>query len=323
MRAKTIAAVLALAAIVAVALPGGAGAAARNVKIPATTYENASLKGSNGFKVELLVAPGFTSVDANKSIGHGTFETTSYSTRSSKTVKGDALDERVGSYGKFRGRFVPRSTEDQKTGCKGGPAIIEKGFYVGSFSFHGTDGFTRATAHRVRGTITRQPTEICREPSAPKASREREGSAGGEEAKQVDLNVSTRSGDVTFMAQQTVEPFEGGSTTHANFSASTYRRAGRVTISAFLFSFFGAKPSAFEYPEPHTEATITPPAPFSGSATYLSEGPKKSSWTGDLSVDLPGFGRVPLTGKKFTATIAEEATDNSGSFYGGEVQTIR
>jgi hypothetical protein len=53
--------------------------------------------------------------------------------------------------------------------------------------------------------------------------------------------------------------------------------------------------------EPLAEAVIEPPAPFSGSATFHLEGPKKASWTGNLAVELPGAGKVPLTGDEIYA----------------------
>lgn len=320
MKARVLATGLAVAGLAALALPGAASAATRTVKIPATTYENASLRGSNGFRVELLLGPGFADVVANKRLPHGTFETTSYSVRGPKRRKNGVLDERIGRYGKFRGRFVVRSIEHEADSCKGGPVIVEKGFYVGAFAFRGTDDFTQASGHRMAGSITRDPAEVCREPSTPKSTRERKHGAARDEGTEVRLNVTTKSADASFSASQTTEPLEGSPVTDTNFSASAYRRSGRVTISSFLFSFFDSKPSTFVDPEPHTEATVAPAAPFSGSATYVAEGPKKGSWTGNLSVELPGIGRVALTGKKFTATVEEGPADNSG-YFGGLVTT--
>jgi hypothetical protein len=49
-------------------------------------------------------------------------------------------------------------------------------------------------------------------------------------------------------------------------------------------------------------ATIEPPAPFSGSATYLSSPEYPSgSWTGSLAGDFPGVGMVSLAGPEFCA----------------------
>jgi hypothetical protein len=50
------------------------------------------------------------------------------------------------------------------------------------------------------------------------------------------------------------------------------------------------------------EATVTPPAPFSGSATYRRAVAEKSeSWLGSLVGDFPGLGTVSLAGPEFCA----------------------
>jgi hypothetical protein len=52
---------------------------------------------------------------------------------------------------------------------------------------------------------------------------------------------------------------------------------------------------------PHLRrATVTPPAPFSGTATFERHGKSMPpSWTGSLSVSFPGRPNLPLTGPRF------------------------
>lgn len=52
-----------------------------------------------------------------------------------------------------------------------------------------------------------------------------------------------------------------------------------------------------------TSATITPPKPFTGSATYEKQGDLPATWTGSLAGDFLGRGEVSLTGPQFTAKI--------------------
>ena len=62
-----------------------------------------------------------------------------------------------------------------------------------------------------------------------------------------------------------------------------------------VFEFGPGAASTFQVPnlaEPLTEATLEPPAPFSGSATFHLDTPKTASWTGDLAVELPGLGKL-------------------------------
>lgn len=55
--------------------------------------------------------------------------------------------------------------------------------------------------------------------------------------------------------------------------------------------------------KPETIA-VSLPSPFTGNAFYSSGGPSAPpGWTGDLSVDLPGLDRVPLTGPGFQAAF--------------------
>jgi hypothetical protein len=55
-----------------------------------------------------------------------------------------------------------------------------------------------------------------------------------------------------------------------------------------------------------TDATVEPPAPFEGSAAFHLESPTQASWTGDLSVDLPGIGKVALAGPGTSADLCEQ-----------------
>jgi hypothetical protein len=47
---------------------------------------------------------------------------------------------------------------------------------------------------------------------------------------------------------------------------------------------------------------LKPPAPFRGEGVYLENSPTSHSWTGDLSVSLPGSD-VSLTGPRFKTTL--------------------
>jgi hypothetical protein len=50
-----------------------------------------------------------------------------------------------------------------------------------------------------------------------------------------------------------------------------------------------------------SEATVEPPAPFSGRAAFGLESPTVATWTGDLSVELATLGRVGLVEPGFRA----------------------
>lgn len=54
-------------------------------------------------------------------------------------------------------------------------------------------------------------------------------------------------------------------------------------------------------------ATVTPPAPFLGSAAFQRMPAGNNAWTGSLSIELPGAGRVPLAGTGFSARLCQDS----------------
>jgi hypothetical protein len=305
-RAKAITAALALGAIVALLLPAGALAASRTVRQPAASYLELNLRGTHGFHISLFTVPGRApSLSALKFDGEE-FEAVSYSRLGRVGGPGDPgrglLDTRIGRLGRFRGHFVPRSTktEPSQRGCTGGPTTVERGVFVGSFRFRGELDYTQVRATRAHGSITRRAAQRCVVPDfahhpGKKSGQGRETRRKGE----FKLIAAGSKASPFLQAERSDESrrFVGS----ANVSASAESEVGDFTVSHLATS---SQPdpdpaSTFAVPDlaaPLDEATIAPPAPFSGSATFRSDGATSGSWTGDLRVDLPGLGRVPLTG---------------------------
>jgi len=81
-------------------------------------------------------------------------------------------------------------------------------------------------------------------------------------------------------------------------------RRGRVSIQraavaegdpgSILTSPLGVQP---------VTATVSLPKPFAGTASYLEEPGQPPSWTGSLSVRLPGLDPLPLAGPDFTSAL--------------------
>lgn len=53
-------------------------------------------------------------------------------------------------------------------------------------------------------------------------------------------------------------------------------------------------PDGFHWSEDLKHATVSPPPPFSGTATYRALGSRVTHWEGNLHVDFPGFADYPL-----------------------------
>jgi hypothetical protein len=56
-----------------------------------------------------------------------------------------------------------------------------------------------------------------------------------------------------------------------------------------------------------SEVVLEPPQPFLGSATVNRKGPHKVGWDGNLRLNLPGFGIVPLTGPGTAVSLCADS----------------
>lgn len=85
------------------------------------------------------------------------------------------------------------------------------------------------------------------------------------------------------------------------FAAEIGERRGRMRIRRTVFEFAGAE--NFKFDESLTEATVTPPAPFAGMGRFERTAGGTGSWSGSLSVVLPGTKRISLTPPRFGARL--------------------
>jgi hypothetical protein len=329
-RAKSIAALLAAAAIVGLSVPGGAAADSGSAKGPAqrgsaSTFtivtQEFELHGSNGYAIEIeledrqdLSIEAINSNLKNHSSGHVT-----YHLKAPQRPGSDDIRARIGNLGRIDLHFVPEKTKVGDPICKGGHLVTETGHYVGSISFHGEDGFTRATAHRVKGTVERErlkscPTEKPKEPTkkgnAEKSKKEKKAEKVVTEAfKDVGneglLTVELGGGKGSFSISHSSFKFGKKEVSLTDSSVIGVGKRGRLTVTSFLNSFdMKGDPLTLPDPsDPASEAIVDLPSPFSGSATFRRDSPTGSKWSGDLKVDLPGFGTIPLTGHGAQATL--------------------
>jgi hypothetical protein len=313
-RTRAAAAILAAAALVALVLPAGA-AATKTYKQPAALATELDGHGTNGFQFFLFSGDtGFTVFSTSKDVGEGAETSVNYfeaARRKRADAADGSLDVKIGRLGHFRGHFVAISTKTEKPSkiCEGKPTTTEKGHFVGSFKFHGERGYTTIDAHLLSGSVTHIGAQTCKltEPEEHRSPRQEKAQEKREEGgfRLVAANSGART---LFEASREEAPPE----LHVmptNYGATVAGgKVGkfRVSYDASVFNFGSDGAESFRVPnlaEPLSEAIIEPAAPFSGTATFHLETPKKASWTGDLAVELPGLGTVPLTGLKIAAGL--------------------
>jgi hypothetical protein len=349
-RAKAIAGVLASAAIVVLCLPAGAfgrsgesrlvtgsgaGPARRAGKTRVT--QELSLRGTDGYKLKVTLTNrhrlGVQAIATD--FAHRTIKTVAYGLPVHQRRGTDDINARIGSLGRIDMRFVPERTKKARPGstrCAGGELTTEIGHYVGSISFHGEGGYTRVQADRAAGTIKTESVGKCPPPKRVKAMEKEEAETVGkleeeeaakrnEEEGLTQVEAKARGGKVVFTAARIDVAAGGRKGSSANFVAVGQRQRGPIR-EVSLVGLLAAKASTFEVPDlqnPTAEAILSPPSPFSGSATFHAESPQPGNWTGDLKVELPGFGPVPLTGAGVKASICQAADCPSGGLFSNPV----
>jgi hypothetical protein len=313
MKARAASIVLALGVVVALALPGAALAGGKSYKVPASTYEVVQAHASNGFELAVSVFDRRAEIRVEKQIGRGGSESTSYAMRR-RLPKGPDLDFRLGQEIDVDLHFVPEKvTEHRHPNCTGGGETDERGHFVGKLSFRGRDGFSRFEGHRMAGAVTRVTAGTCRAEKNPdglvtvgvgvgtKSSRP----AVQKGALELIAGTSDRRLSFTGYRFEAPDAPEGLSPNIDAFDAFVDHREPGYTVSSIAFASLGEGES-FVSPDPSkplSAAEVSPSAPFSGSAKFEMTSPGHGEWSGDLAVELPGYGLVPLTGPKIAAGL--------------------
>jgi hypothetical protein len=254
------------------------------------------------------------SIVADKTEGKRLSSSVSYSVHPRTEFDGTTLSLKVPGLASFQARFTPGKTRQEKpeSPCTGEPTVVDEGSFDGSFSFHGERGYTAATAKRATGEVIRIAAQICRFPSEKNVHHE----SPAEEAKEeeasderiVQLIAERHDIGLTLVAARTdigtgPKPFSEAIV----LVNETAKAHGIVSSHNLILTSLPGR--VLQVPakttKSPTEGTLSAPSLFSGSSTFTRRPGKKPSWTGNLEVELPGLGRLPLSGPKFQTRLCE------------------
>jgi len=201
-----------------------------------------------------------------------------------------SLEADLGTLGSISLEAVPSGRKKSfRTGCEEGSRVsYEPQRYRGNFEFHGEEGYTEAVTDAPRERFPLLYRSECRTYSSLQVGGDRVPGAGlrlhGRGALKLDLTA--RKNGPGKRTQLQVEVRE--------------ERAG-ISISRQLSQW--ARADAFDYDPRLRTATLAPPAPFGGSASFYRGAATGKRWSGDLTVDLPGRSNVPLVGRGIKTTL--------------------
>jgi hypothetical protein len=305
--------VLALFAV----MPGAAMAKPGYVVKPKGLHIHVPLPASNGY-FATLTTEGHRRVTLSLSKG----EVVARYVALGKVTR-EGIEADFGELGRISLRFHPRSPfrpqsflgvplpPSLRAHCKGRRPVGEKGIFSGNVRFTGEHGYSEIRASRLKGNVVRTYRRVCK-------GRTRATSSAGRakvESENVGLLATAKQGGVQRYFLLGSASIKAGNIKLAFTVAigALKQKIGRVAVDKFSL-FFDEVDSVEISPigvKPIT-ATIKVPKPFEGTASFLKEGRKFPTWTGDLGLRLPGSGLVPLTGPEFDVGLCRPA--NGGSF---------
>jgi hypothetical protein len=252
------------------------------------------------------------------------FITSSYQLEARQPPGSDKISASLGKFGHIDMRFVRDSLSEKEPEvpiCKGEKDKIEEGHFVGLVEFRGDRGFTRVRTTRAPGSVVVEPAPSCPEPAkhgphkrgeAARRTLEAKAAAGKprEEIHALELKVKTTHPKLEFEASQLLargRKYKG--LNFGNFFALAARDRGRIEEESAALDLLvgGRRLRVPDLTHLTKEAVVEPPAPFLGSATLRREAGHETAWTGDLRVNLPGFGMVPLTGPDADVTLCADS----------------
>jgi len=250
-----------------------------------------------GFDAGVFVNNNDGDVSATLIIGRGA-QVAYYSVPA--TVTADRVTARLGRLGELDFHFAPKPKgKVECTGSENGEAVFD-----GSFSFTGENGYVHIETDRAEGTYQVYPE--------PKTCSTKRGSPRGGSLRARTYHPTYSGDGVTLGAMagsrrkrraREVAVFDDGSRgPHASylFAFLTEQREG-MSVARGVQTAAGA--GAFRWNLKKGTASLRPPAPFTGSATFRRGRSGPGTWRGSLGMPILGGEPLRLAGREFRATI--------------------
>jgi len=202
------------------------------------------------------------------------------------------------------------SSDPRRAGrCTGRGPVYGEGSYHGTIELSHQEGVPEVSVERGRVYFERRFRQVCKRRRAPS----KPGLFSGLKRKieEAVLSVRGRGEGRTVSLEATIYAFKlNPAHSSGTLSTAVYERREGVRIARstglpfgdwFVMSRRGKTPESIE---------IGTAKPYSGRAFYSRSPGSSPSWSGDLSVDLPGTHAIPLAGPGFTAVLCRGKVDH-------------
>jgi hypothetical protein len=215
------------------------------------------------------------------------------------TFTTDSLEVDLGELGRVAVAFHPTgATRPQRSACGGKPVSFASGYYEGTIAFHGEEGYTEVEATRARGDAS-IINIVC--PGKSTSGR-------GPGLPGAELRVRPKKRPRT---RPSLTVVENDPRAPVQLEVNVSERRNEIAIERSIR--VKAPRTAFHYSSKLRTATLRPPRPFSGWASFRRTGRRTGRWMGNLTVDLPGRSGVRLTGRDLRASLFRAHFKGSGS----------
>lgn len=215
------------------------------------------------------------------------------------TVTADRVTAKFGGLGELDFHFAPKPNgKVECTGSENGEAVFD-----GAFDFTGENDYVHIDADHAEGTYQVYPEpKGCTDKRSPKGTslrpRTYHPTYSGDGVTLGAIAGSRRNGG----AREVAVFNDGSGSSHATFlSAFLVERREGMSIARGVQTAAGG--GAFRWNLKKGTATLRPPAPFTGSATFRRARSGPGTWRGSLGTPILGGEPLRLAGREFRAVI--------------------
>jgi hypothetical protein len=285
--------------IVIVALLAPAAAPAAGPEEGTIVTVDLELEASNGLEAQLETSEN----------GTVTLELRRKDSLVSYEVKGEVTERglkvRFGRLGLIDVVFTPTKVLDStepSEGCGGEPRTLREGVFTGTIDFTGERKYTRIEATQAEGSMSVISQWHCLdEPPTPFAGALRANGTGEQKGeKSASLHVFSRRCLCAFYAGVYYAKGRGRSIFYA---LQGERREGMEIIRSTTARGGG---SAFVFDHEAGTATVRPPLPFKGQATFRRRPGEPGLWRGKIRMPFLGAGPLSPRGPDVRASLYPE-----------------